>query len=749
MISEKPDAAQKIAQALADKGTLLEEKNNKTRYYWFKRNGRHYLVLPAVGHLFTLRDLEKGKWSYPVFENEWVAVFEANKLASYAKQYYQNFVDFSKNISEVIVCTDYDNEGSVIAYNILRFILKRKSAKRMLFTTLTKEELNESFEAAAENADKGMINAGLARHHLDWMYGVNITRALTLALKSARNGFHLLSTGRVQGPTLNILCEKEEEIMGFIPKDYWHISLKWNKEFDADYKEGRIFDELLANKIFSACKAEKKAIVKDVKKSESAIMPPFPFSLTSLQNECYSQFKYNPYVTQQIAQKLYTNALISYPRTSSEKLPQKLGFKKIIEQLSSQPVYKKFCDELLKLKELTPNEGKKDDSAHTAIYPTGEVPKGLSIQEKNVYDLIARRFLSTFKEPGVKENMKIVLDVKNYEFVSNGSVIIKKGWIEFYGKYYKNKELMLPDIKKNEYADIGSLSNDKKQTEPPNRYSHSGIVSEMEKRGIGTKATRAAIVKTLNDRGYIIDESIRVTKLGLGVNNSLKKYCPRIISEDLTKKFEEQADLIEINKETKENVIIQAQEILIDISNDFKKNEKLIGMELSAALEESWKEQSNVGKKMGQCPKCNNDLVIMYSKKNGQEFIGCSKYPDCDTTFSLPKGDYKALGKNCELCKAPLVLISKNEYESCLNNNCESRVAGTCPDCKKNLRLMFSRRGSRFIGCSNFPKCTKLYSLPGKGKVEFIHKSCPKCGGPLVLIEGEKTCLNKECKKEQ
>lgn len=747
MLSEKPDAAQKIAQALADKGTLLEEKNNKTRYYWFKRDGKNYLVLPAVGHLFTLRDLEKGKWTYPVFENEWVPVFEADKNASYARQYYDNFVDFSKKVSDVIVCTDYDNEGSVIAYNILRFILKRKTAKRMLFTTLTKEELNESFESASENADKGMINAGLARHHLDWMYGVNITRALTLALKSARKGFHLLSTGRVQGPTLNILCEREEEIMKFVPKDYWHISLKWNKEFNADYKELRIFDEKIAHKIFNDCKLEKKAIIKDVKKSELAVLPPNPFSLSTLQSECYNQFKYNPYLTQQIAQKLYTNALISYPRTSSEKLPEKIGFKKILEQLSKQSFYKKFCDELLKLKVLKPNEGKKDDLAHTAIYPTGEAPKKLSIQEKNVYDLIVKRFLSTFKEPGIKENMKILLDVKGHEFATNGSIIIKKGWIEFYGKYYKSKELQLPDVKKDELVNISDLNSDKKQTEPPNRYSHSGIVSEMEKRGIGTKATRAAIVKTLNDRGYIIDESIKVTKIGLGVNNALKKYCPRIISEDLTKKFEKQMDLIDDNKETKENVMIQAQEILIDISNDFKKHEKSIGTELSNALEESWKESSNVGKKMGKCPKCGNDLVIMYSKKNGQEFIGCSKYPDCDTTFSLPKSDYEELNKNCKICKSPLVLISKNKYETCLNNNCASRVVGTCPECKNNLRLMFSRRGSRFVGCSNFPKCKKLYSLPSKGDVIFVNKICTKCSGPIVLLEGAETCLNKECKK--
>jgi DNA topoisomerase-1 len=229
----------------------------------------------------------------------------------------------------------------------------------------------------------------------------------------------------------------------------------------------------------------------------------------------------------------------------------------------------------------------------------------------------------------------------------------------------------------------------------------------------------------------------------------LKKYCPRIISEELTKKFEEQADLIENNKETKENVIIQAQDILIDISNDFKKSEKLIGEMLSQALEESWKEQSNVGKKIGVCPNCSNDMVIMYSKKNGQEFIGCSKYPECDTTYSLPKTEYEALGENCKNCKAPKVLIGKKKFEACLNNNCPSRVAGICPKCGRNLRVMYSKRGSRFIGCSGFPKCNNLYSLPSNGEINLTKKACAKCKSPLVSIDKIETCLSKECKQSQ
>jgi DNA topoisomerase-1 len=212
----------------------------------------------AVGHLFTLRDLEKGKWTYPVFENEWVPTFEADKTAYYSKPYYDNFINFSKKASDVIICTDYDNEGSVIAYNILRFILKRKNAKRMLFTTLTKEELVESFEAAKEGSDRGMINAGLARHHLDWMYGVNITRALTLALKSARKILSLNKHGKSPRPDPHILCERENEITAFVPKEYWQIKLNWDNDMKRTIKKKGFLIKKSLTRFIVIAKAKKR-----------------------------------------------------------------------------------------------------------------------------------------------------------------------------------------------------------------------------------------------------------------------------------------------------------------------------------------------------------------------------------------------------------------------------------------------------------------------------------------------------------
>jgi DNA topoisomerase-1 len=577
------------------------------------------------------------------------------------------------------------------------------------------------------------------------MYGINLTRALTLSLKKARGGFYLLSTGRVQGPTLKILVEKEEEISKFKPKDYWELSIVWNKNYSARYEKSRIFKEKLALKIQKSCNKAKKGKIKDVKKTKKKVSTPIPFNLTGLQSEVYKIFKYSPYKTQQIAQKLYTNALISYPRTSSQKLNPKIKYKKIIEKLGNQKFYARLSKKLLGKKELKPVEGKKDDKAHTAIYPTAEVPKNLSTQEKNVYDLIVRRFFCVFGEAGVKETHKLKININDYIFIASGSKILEKGWMEYYGKYATNKEVLLPDLSVGEEIRVNKFIKEKKQTQPPNRYTQAGLISEMEMREIGTKATRANIVKTLYDRGYIEGQSIIVSKLGVGVIKALQEFCPRIISEELTRKFEKQMDLISNNKETKEEVIAQAQDILIDISNEFKDNEEKIGEELSLALEATWSEQSNVGENVGKCKNCGADLIIMYSKKNGEEFVGCSNYPNCNTTYSLPKSDFELTGRTCESCRTPLVLIGKKKYETCLDRNCPKRAVGSCPECGNNLRVMFSGRGSRFVGCSNFPKCKKLYGLTSKGEIKFTKEKCKKCNSPIILLNNEKVCLNKEC----
>ena len=225
IITEKPQAALKIATALADNKPIVHKKG-KTVYYEITHAGKKIFVGCAVGHLFGLAEEKKSTWaSYPTFNISWQPKFEIEKNSAYTKPYLTLLKQLGKKVETITVATDYDTEGAVIGYTIVKYGLGKNNARRMKFSTLTKDELIDSYNNVNKKLDFGMIDAGIARHHLDWFYGINLTKALTIAIKKANSYFRVLSTGRVQGPTLKIITKREEEIKKFIPETYWEIFL--------------------------------------------------------------------------------------------------------------------------------------------------------------------------------------------------------------------------------------------------------------------------------------------------------------------------------------------------------------------------------------------------------------------------------------------------------------------------------------------------------------------------------------------
>jgi len=672
IISEKPNASMRLATALSE-GEVEKKKSGKAVWYEITRNGEKHLVVPAVGHLFSLKQKGNGKWTYPVFESEWAPSFEINKHSSFSKPYFKNFEKLSKKADKFIIATDYDSEGSVIGFNILRFICKKEVANRMKFSTLTQSDLVEAYENIS-GLDTPQINAGIARHKLDWLYGINTSRALTLAIKSQNNFFKVLSTGRVQGPALKIIATKEEEIENFVSKPYWEIEAlletQDKQKIIARHEEGKFWEKDKPKEIKDKCKD--KARVSDVTRRKYKQNPPHPFDLTSMQVEAYSVFGFSPRQTLDLAQSLYDSGLISYPRTSSQKLPKKIGYEKIIKELSKQRNYKKLAEKLIG-KKLVPNEGKKKDMAHPSIFPTGEKPSGLDEHEKKLYDLIVRRFLATFGDPAVRESMKIIFDINGESFYAIGKRTIEKNWIEFYENYVNYDEQLLPDLKIGDSLSVDKIEILEKETQPPSRFNEASLIKKLEKLGLGTKATRATIIKTLFDRGYISGKQIKITKLGTSVVKTLKKYCPEILSEKLTRKFEEEMKLIEMEKIDKEKVIEEAKKTLKEILTKFKQNEEKIGSELHEALVETRNNQYIVGK----CPECGNNLRMIKSKKSGKRFIGCEGYKDgCRVSFPLPQyGLIQPFGI-CKACGHPQVKVirkGKRPWILCIDPNCPSK----------------------------------------------------------------------------
>lgn len=667
IISEKPKVAVRIANAL---GNAQKKVKNRVPYYELSLKGERIIIVPAVGHVFGVKQ-KSNTWGYPVFDVEWAPSYEVNKKAAYTKNYIKNIKELSKGVDEFINACDYDIEGSVIGFNIIKFVCnaQKNKIKRMKFSTLTFEELKSSFEHLMQ-FDEGLTEAGITRHVLDWYYGINISRALTMSVRKAGMN-KILSTGRVQGPALKILAEREIQIKKFKSTPFWQVEASFEK-FKALYENEKILKKAEAEKIVLDCKGQ-NAIVKGVEKREYKQLPPTPFNLTDLQVEVQRLFGITPRETQQIAQNLYEAALISYPRTSSQKLPLSLGLKSIIERLSKIKQYSGLCIILLQKKMLKPHEGEKIDEAHPAIYPTGEEAKGLNEKEKKIYDLIVKRFLAVFGEAAIRENLKVELLIKQYVFKASGNRTIEKGWHFFYEPYVRLKEDVLPELKEGQMIKVKKIALLEKETQPPARYTQASIIKLLESKNLGTKATRAEIINNLYERGYLIEKNIVVTELGLKVVSTLQKYSPDVLSKELTRRFENEMDRIIEGEETQEKVLKEAEQALEKISNDFKEHEREIGH----GLLESVKEASNNLNTVGKCSKCNiGELKIMRSR-NGGQFVGCSSYPKCSNIYPLPRvGLIKKTEKICEKCNTPIVQIirkGRKPWLMCLDTKCETK----------------------------------------------------------------------------
>jgi len=664
VICEKPRVAQRVAMALGK--DAKRKMFNGVSYYELNRGGEQIYVAPTVGHIYTLR--EKNGGGYPVFDVGWVPSYQVDKGAYYTKKYLDTITFLAGRAQEFVNSCDFDTEGSVIGFNIIRFACGKTSGKRMRFSTLTEDELAEAYDSRQE-LDYNNAYAGEARSILDWLWGINLSRGLMSALR--QNGeYKVMSIGRVQGPTLKILSIKEREIVAFIPVPFWQLFTHC-KGIKFIHEKGRFFNKEEAAE--AKKKTERKGVVDKVERKKFEQPPYPPFDLTSLQIEAYRWFGFSPSQTQDIAQSLYEAGLISYPRTASQKLPSRMNLPRIINMLSRNPAYEKFAKELLDRKRFYPREGSKDDPAHPAIHPTGLTPKrGANEAEMKVYDLIAKRFLSCFAENAVRERMHVELLLGDQRYIADGARVMKEGWIDFYKPYVKFEEVNLSDFKEGEQVEVDKLEIKKDKTKPPARYTPASIIQTLEDKELGTKGTRSSIVDTLYKRGYITDRSIKVTTFGLAVCDALGHHSPEILDEEMTRKLEREMEWIQEGKMGEEKVIESEKAVLSEILQDFKKKEKEIGGELAEALRSMKLEQNFLGK----CPACGGDLKIIVSKTSGKRFCGCSNYPKCSQGYPIPQfGSITPLKKNCKVCGLPMIFVrnGKKVFQMCIDPKCKSK----------------------------------------------------------------------------
>lgn len=767
IITEKPSTAAKIASALAD-GKPLKKSHNKVPYYELSNDGKDIVVASAVGHLYTVAEKDKS-YAYPSYDVEWQLTADVEKNAGYSRKYAQVIKNLAKDASSFTVATDYDIEGETIGLNIIKYLAKQKDANRMKFSTVTASDLVEAYKNKQPSIDWGQANAGTTRHILDWLYGINVSRALSHAVKAA-GGYMVLSAGRVQGPALKIVVEREKEIQAFVPEDYWQIILRGThqgKEWEALHEKDRFTDESEASQIVEKC-GDRPATVKKIESKQYKQQAPNPFNLGDLQSEAYRQFGIKPKDTLSLAQNLYSNAYISYPRTSSQKLPPKIGYRNVLQQLANNSNYKKFVSLLLEKKHLKPNEGQKSDPAHPAIYPTGEQPHSLKGREEKIYDLIVKRFLATFGDPATRQSDTVHISIEGETFLSRGKRTIEPGWHVLYRPYVKLKEEELPAFKENENVQYSGIEKLAKQTQPPKRYTPSSLVSELEKRELGTKATRADIVESLIKRSYVEGgRNLEVTKLGMKIYDVLERTSPEMIDEELTAHFEEELDQIRANDKKPEEVLEEARVELDKIIGNFKEKEESTGKDLLEAR----RLQREVENSLFACPTCGGTLTITYSKKNKNRFIGCDNYPECEFTAALPQqGKIVVSDKECEHCgweQIAVIRKRRGPQVQCINPDCPAKKerekkqkklakevgeGSTCEKCAKGTMVMKKGRYGMFLACDEYPECKNIVNIPEseeeakkqeemkeKAKEAGEGKQCPECNeGELMLRKSKR-----------
>jgi DNA topoisomerase I len=692
LVTEKPTAAKKISIALDDSKSPQEIKKGKTSYFECKRGNDELIVVYALGHLFELQQTEKG-WTYPRFENKWVPKYEVDKKATNIKPIIALIKRLSKDIDRFVVATDYDIEGSLIGYLTLLYACKTdpNKAARMRFSSLTERELGQAFDNM-NDLDFPLIESGQVRHEVDWLFGINMTRALTLSIKNAAGWFKIVSTGRVQGPALSYVAQREKEINLFVPLPYWMIQViayHNNEELELQYFKNQI-SKLSDGEAIVESLSGQTAIVDKINKRTVTQQPHPSFNLSSLQSEAYRHLGYKPSRTLALAQSLYLNSAISYPRTSSEQLPDTLDFKAIITGLSSMKSYSAIAKAVLK-GPLKPVQGKKTDPAHPAIHPTGEKPvKRLTPSENKLYDLIVRRFFSVFGEPLIKDHLRADIIYKNHKLYTRGLQIQKMGWAEYYGPFFKTKEKALPDINEGDSIHLTSVSAEEKHTLPPARFNPASLLKLLERENLGTKSTRSRIVDSVRSRGYTVGDNFELSTLGYALYETLGHYLPVMLSPEMTRQLEKEMEDIQQGKTDRDNILAKTKTSLLSILDEFKEKEEQIGKDLVKGLQRYWKDTEE----LGPCPKCKNGILrIVQSPKSGKRFVGCSNYKEgtCNQTYPLPqKGIITPLEKLCPYCNHQMIKVvsGRRTWETCIN-------WAECTGRQEDLKALDERRSKR------------------------------------------------------
>lgn len=731
-IAEKPNMASEIAANLP--GPMKRADG-----YIETGDG---IVTWLFGHILRQADPDEYDERYktwrladlPIIPAEWKLI-----IAESCRKQFRVIKGLVEKTDVIIHAGDPDREGQLLVDEVLDYLDNKKPVKRVLLNALDEKSIKTALADLRNNQDfYNLKQSALARSRADWLVGMNLSRAYTLAAK--KNGYdHVFPVGRVKTPTLALVVRREREIAAFKPINHFGIKATYqhkNGTFTATWKpkedqagldaEGRLIDKekavLLKTIMETAAATEKATIIsyETVKKNEPQRLP---FSLSELQIVAGKKFGYDPQTVLDTAQHLYEKKLTTYPRSDCDFLPESqfADSGTIIDNLKTcgqadLSAWAAKADTSIKSRAWND----KKVSAHHAIIPTSVVCPfdKLTATEQNIYYLISQAYIAQFYAIHSFNQTSIEVSYIGEIFKANGRVTLVDGWKDLFAKNNEQQEdeeenATLPAMKKGDPADYKSAAITTTTTKPPQRYTSSTLVEAMKQihkyvqddslkkrlkdvSGIGTEATRATIIKELLDREFLktVKKHLQPTEAAYVLIDALPD---KLTYPDSTALWEQSFNDMLTGNEKLENFLRQQTDFITE----------LCGISPSIKLNSIVKID---------CPKCGKGHLRLKKSDKGK-FWGCSTYPECKATFDDAKGKPDMSAKEKAMVK--------------------------CPNCNDgNLRLIKGPKGD-FWGCTRYPDCKTTFN-DKKGKPELTKKAqnevkCPTCNdGILKLKNGSK-----------
>jgi DNA topoisomerase I len=694
IVTEKNNSAKKIAEALS-RGSNSADKSYKVPFYaWTDEDGSEQMTVGLKGHVLGP--------AFPEGYSNWQKtdlhdLIDAKLIKEPTdKNVVKAIRKLAKEADELVIATDFDREGELIGLEALEEMLDanpelgtREEAdagtlriKRARYSALTKEEIERAFSNLDE-LSYPLANAGAARQDIDLLWGATLTRAVSLA--SRRFGSNFLSVGRVQSPTLGLIVEREMERRAHVPKPFWELFAKFQHpdgSFEAHHTTDKFWDKAEADAALAGTSSP--GTVKSVTARKNTRKPPTPYNTTAFSTDAFSRLGITPASAMRIAEDLYMDGFISYPRTDNTVYPPSLPVRELVSSLVRVKEFSAAAG--LLDGELKPTRGKKETTDHPPIYPTQAIhPGALEGPKKRVYELVVRRFLATFSPPMITESTRADIEAGSQTYFVRGSVVVDPGYAGIY-TYARSADEEIPKLEEGQQLPLdGEPWLVDKETQPPPRISQAKLIEMMEERGLGTKATRADIIQKLFDRGYVYGNPPVPSETGIALYEAFKNYVPAMATPEMTAQLEAEMDRIAAGEMTKGEVVGESRDLLHKTWTEIDGSREDLAKVIWKGMDED--------RILGPCKVCEeagrtkedgspNMLRIIRAKKSGKRFVGCSGWTaddpeSCDQTFPLPqRGDVFRLEERCSICdrtpRLKVVPFRGRPWNLCLNDECPS-----------------------------------------------------------------------------